>query len=348
MIPSFAIDPYLTALPENGLDTDLRNWLLALETWLRETDVSPYFWGHLHECSLKLLEQGRLPSFVELKKLSSELKSDINTGWLSRKMNTFFQDPSRSITTNLSITDCLASGPVSISPAEFKDRSPSTAEELAQGFLKIAIAKNAQNGFAQSIVVVTAAFQVEPSSSIHVSANVDIIEPPPISPLNNPVTSSIPVLFSPDEIIPILLPSQLLGGDGHDFIRAINIAARQFNTQPLNFTLHSNFLPSIRGRSIASDNAALEKLIRTCASVILNQAKDLKLNLRPLRKSETADSPQRTRDGDKAKAWRLTVTKNGVGWRMQYWHIPPASPEQLGTIQFANVLGKQEDETIPE
>ena len=92
-----------------------------------------------------------------------------------------------------------------------------------------------------------------------------------------------------------------------------------------------------------NNEVILAKLVRVAATVIADKAMDVKCNLRQLRESKTADSPQRTRASDGAKAWRLTLTDKGVGWRMHYWRIPA---EDGSCIEFANALKKHDPEEI--
>lgn len=92
-----------------------------------------------------------------------------------------------------------------------------------------------------------------------------------------------------------------------------------------------------------SDRMVLEKIVRMAAAVMADRAMEVKCNLRHLRVSKTADSPQLTRASDGAKAWRLTLTDKGVGWRMHYWRIPDA---EGSIIEFANVLKKHDPEEI--
>ncbi|HVB73955.1 MAG TPA: hypothetical protein VNE38_10400, partial [Ktedonobacteraceae bacterium] len=79
------------------------------------------------------------------------------------------------------------------------------------------------------------------------------------------------------------------------------------------------------------------------AAVIADQAKHIKgYKLHELRESEAANSSQRTRARDNAKAWRLMISKHGAGWRMHYWQI---STEAGSIIEFSNVV-KESDDTI--
>jgi hypothetical protein len=71
------------------------------------------------------------------------------------------------------------------------------------------------------------------------------------------------------------------------------------------------------------------------------------IDRRAIRKSIAADSDQVTRSSDGAKAWRVSVTKYGAGYRLHYWAIPKkgSMPER---IEFANVAREQDRPTIPE
>jgi hypothetical protein len=60
-------------------------------------------------------------------------------------------------------------------------------------------------------------------------------------------------------------------------------------------------------------------------------------NVVALRETKAANSPQQTRGEDHGKAWRLTLTDSGVGWRLHYWQIPTT---QGSMIEFANIVKK--------
>jgi len=88
----------------------------------------------------------------------------------------------------------------------------------------------------------------------------------------------------------------------------------------------------------------LMKIVRAAAAILTNNAKDIdKYHLRQLRESKTADSKQRTRIEDNAKAWRMTITPDGAGWCMHYWQVPTL---QGSLIEFANILKKHDPEEI--
>jgi hypothetical protein len=110
----------------------------------------------------------------------------------------------------------------------------------------------------------------------------------------------------------------------------------------MQFCLGPRFIESVNNADLDSDRVVLEKIIRIAAAIIADKAMEVKCNLRHLRMSKTADSPQRVRSDDGAKAWRLTLTDQGVGWRMHYWRIPG----EKNAIEFASVLKKSDPEEI--
>jgi hypothetical protein len=101
--------------------------------------------------------------------------------------------------------------------------------------------------------------------------------------------------------------------------------------------------------AIESNASALEKMVRVCAGIVAGLAVDMGVDLRPLRRSRAANSGQVERESDGAKAWRVTLTDRGPGWRMHYWHVPSRPSEnQTEAIEFERVLRKHDPEIIDE
>lgn len=106
-------------------------------------------------------------------------------------------------------------------------------------------------------------------------------------------------------------------------------------SRPLDYRIGSHFIESIKEFGLDTNGIFLDKVVRAAAATIADQVKDIKgYKLHPLRKSETADSPQRIRSGDNAKAWRLMIEKRGAGWRLHYWQVPGLKGNM---IEFSNV-----------
>ncbi|NVJ02795.1 hypothetical protein HV824_32395 [Myxococcus sp. AM009] len=353
MTPHFAIDPYLLFAPKRQLSAPAaRDWLVALEGWLREAEVSPYYWGHFHDCSMRLFEENLFPTFDLMREIVSEHKIDVNVGWIVRQINSFFQDEERGILERVSTKSAVSSGGVQVNPNEFVLRAHPVSGELEESLLCVGCDKHYGADFASSVVVVTRKLDVV-AGEVEVSALVELIEGDLCDASSGAIYMSekIPLLFTPEQISDTLDMDSIVRPDGRELMRAIRRTVAEVSRGELmefDFRFHGEFVGSILGQSIDASPAVLEKLIRICAAVVLDQAQCLKLGLRHLRESAAANSPQRTRRHDNAKAWRLTITKGGVGWRLHYWFIPPVDDGKRGSIEFANVLKKQDVEWIPE
>jgi hypothetical protein len=109
----------------------------------------------------------------------------------------------------------------------------------------------------------------------------------------------------------------------------------------------SQFWRSLHKTGVIDDTFAIGKLLRVCAAVIANKLDDMNVERRAKRETDSPDSAQQTRKSDKAKAWRLTITKANAGYRLHYWHVP-ASTSQAEQIEFALVLRERDPVVIPE
>jgi hypothetical protein len=161
-----------------------------------------------------------------------------------------------------------------------------------------------------------------------------------------PFSATFPLLSEPEEAVaPDILTLWKQGEQG------VAIAfERQFKqhwaktvSTPLPFVLGPQFLISVHERSVDTNIVVLSKILYIAAAVIAGQVRNIDCDLHPLRKTKAANSPQRIRARDGAKAWRLVLTNKGIGWRMHYWHIPGSSG---GSIEFSNILKKHEPELI--
>jgi hypothetical protein len=111
----------------------------------------------------------------------------------------------------------------------------------------------------------------------------------------------------------------------------------------MKFHVGPRFMASIDEAGLDTREDVLLKIVRRAAAVIADQAKNIKsYKLHELRESKTADSPQRVRSVDSARAWRLMIEKHGAGWRLHYWQIPSS---EGSIIEFANVQ-KEDGEEI--
>src|SRR5260370_10880043 len=184
------------------------------------------------------------------------------------------------------------------------------------------------------------------SKEVEISAIITYSIPEFTWDANDKITQAFPLLFTSDDIP--WLDIITVWSQGEVGIRK---AIEQYYRKewqstvlrPMGYQIGSRFIESVNNAYLNNDEVLLSKIIRFATAVIAGEAQNLNCNLRHLRESEAANSPQRTRSSDNAKAWRLTLTNRGVGWRMHYWQI---STSEGSVIEFANVLKKHDLEEI--
>jgi hypothetical protein len=159
------------------------------------------------------------------------------------------------------------------------------------------------------------------------------------------ITQNLPLLITPNDLQPLTDIIDLWSKGEYGIIYAIQQQYKKEIGVILEsdaFRLGPRFIESVNERRLDTNEIVLNSIIRAASDVIANRAKDRKgYRLHEFRQSETADSPQFTRDGDQAKAWRLMLQKHGAGWRLQYWQIPTHKGYM---IEFANVCKESERE----
>jgi len=103
-----------------------------------------------------------------------------------------------------------------------------------------------------------------------------------------------------------------------------------------------NFIirPELTAR-ICNENENLLQTICRKIAFLLCGIKTAGLKIEPLRIDIGANSPQRTRDIDNAKAFRMQVSQHGAGYHLHYWEIPG------GPLELA-WFGTHNDFFIPE
>ena len=99
-----------------------------------------------------------------------------------------------------------------------------------------------------------------------------------------------------------------------------------------------SFIESIERFQIHHKRAIIHKIYYLAALAVVGRLADLEgADLRPVRTSPDNNSPQRERP-DGAKLWRCTVTKEGAGFRLQYWSIPGKFIELQGVMLEKDVM----------
>jgi len=343
------VDPVLVTTP--GEDTSkeaVEDWLTNLDIWLKEALASIHTWSHCVEATHELISGGRFPNFALLRGWQRKYKLDINIGQIDKKVNEFFNNDEFDLGGKLEHLGYLIE-PDEISIVIWPDQFFTRWHNLIQGKMSLLLAvacacKHMGEATACSLSIATLAL-IE-SKEVEIATTITYSIPEFAWDANDKITQAFPLLFTPDDIPSLDIIT--LWGLGEAGIRK---AIEQYYKEewqstvprPLEYQLGPRFIESVNSAHLNSDEVLLSKIIRFAAAVIAGETKSLNCNLRHLRESKAADSPQRARPGDNAKAWRLTLTNRGVGWRLHYWQIPAP---QGNIIEFANVLKKHDLEEI--
>jgi hypothetical protein len=190
-----------------------------------------------------------------------------------------------------------------------------------------------------------------PETSKEIEISAIIVEALPDFPRNadNKISQTFPLLFTPNDLLPLIDVIELWDKGEKGLIYAIE---QQFKkewqatiAQAMKFHIGRCFIDSVNDAGLDTNETVLRRIVNAAAAVIADRAKHIKgYKLHELRETEAGNSPQRTRERDKAKAWRLMIGQHGAGWRMHYWQIPA----QEGSIfEFSNIV-KESDDTICE
>lgn len=349
-MPSFVVDPVLCTTPETDDAERIRAWLVALEAWLDAAETSPFEWRHVLGSSRALHEQGRFPSFTSLRRAQGVSGADINTGGLLRRVTRFFQAEEHDL---LAITAAkcvvVSEGLPAITPESVLNRNlPEARPPLTDALLCIACDKAAGQRFARDAHFVTLPLQGD-DKELRVQGSVALIDPEEMSVRlgNSTLDSSFPFLWSPEDLTRFQHETVLSGGAEGLPSLIDSIAKRTFPDAARDAVLvGDHFWQSLEKCGILEDRFATGKLLDICAGIVANQHEQMNVGRRPIRKTEAPDSKQRTRDVDNARAWRLTITKQGAGYRLHYWDVP-ASPGRSATVELACVLRERDPVVIP-
>jgi hypothetical protein len=342
------VDAALVTTPQEDEGKEaVEAWLKILQMWLREALYGHFQWLHCVQASNLLTEHMRFPNFEMLRSWQRKYRLDINPALLARDVDKFFRDEALDMHRALGALEYdveIEPGSVYIRPGAITQRWLDCIQlEMRQLLITACAYKYLGSEFAQHLHMVTPALAY-PASEIEVSAIMTDSLPSLLDEPGQMISQTLPLLFTPDDLLPLIdVVSLWLEGE-QGIIYAIEQQFkktwRQTGIEPMQFRLGSYFIESVNTANLDTNIAVLEKIIRI--AVIADKAMEVNCNLRHLRMSKAADSPQRVRPADGAKAWRVTLTDQGVGWRMHYWRIPG----QENIIEFANVLKKHDPEEI--
>jgi len=248
---------------------------------------------------------------------------DINLGQLSRRIDSFFRDEARDVRAITATKYVVMESDSIVSPQEFIERNePDVQKDLIGSLLCLACDKSVGESFASDVHIVTMPFDsaVEPPESINIQGTVALTDPNDVGVRLIPprLNENFPILFSPDNLHGALSPTEIWQGGPTEFLKAVEHSAHAVGIgtgKPLlPVRLGPDFWQSLTSSTLGTNQSAFAKLVRLCGYVSLSHAQAINVDLRPLRIDSTPDSPQRIRESDGARAWRLTITTSGIGW----------------------------------
>lgn len=347
---SIVVDPALVMLPpDDASREDVEAWFERLEIWLNEALTAPFMWLHYVQATDLLEANGHFPAFPQLKRLKEAYSLNVNIIQLARRINEFFRDETLDLKGHLEQLDFIIEaqdGSIIVKPEQFITRLPVYIHEDFYPMLAdCCVCKHMDYAFGQGLYIATLAIDGN-TKEIVISVVVVEAEPNFVRPLDNRIEQRFPLLITPDDLQPLINVIEMWAKGEQGIMYAIS---QQYTKDwsgvvatPLTFRLGSRFMASVNSRGLDNSEIVLSNIVRAAASVIAGTAKDVpRYKLHHLRRNETADSPQRTRESDNAKAWRLMVQQQGAGWRLHYWQIP--TPDG-SIIEFANVCKESESE----
>lgn len=347
------VDPVIVATPAEGTDrVGVEAWLTNLETWLKEALTAHFTWLHSTLLTELLDEHHRFPSFEYLRTLQRRYRLDINPALLARHVHTFFRDPSFDLESTLESLGYLAEskdGSVVLCPTYVPDRwPPFLCPGLHALLVLCAVCKQTGHPFTGIFRIATLKCP-DNGREITVSATLTSTLPEIAELPEGVITQTFPLIFAPEDLLPLIDVQEFWHTGDEGFVVAIEQQCRKDWCSGENVVLFcrtgSHFRASIVGAGLDTNEMVLRKIVRLAAAVIAGQVHHIDgARLHPLRTTTAGNSPQRTREKDQARAWRLDLTTHGAGWRLHYWHIP--SPDG-GAIELSNVC-KESDVTIYE
>lgn len=337
------VDPVVVTTPEDGAAREeIERYLYVLTVWLTEALTSPYSWLHTVQVIDLLQSCGRFPDFEVLRSWQKRYGLNINIVQLGRMINQFYRNPELDLEASLENAGYLID-PVPASITILPDQFPARWLDLIRENMHLLLAMTCACKYMGGSVVAKlhiATLALESMKrEIEIAALISASEPDFAWSAEQTVSQVLPLLFTPDDLPPPLevIPFWDKGEDGIRYAinRWYKEDWRHLMTEPFAYTFGQRFIESVNEAGLDTNENVLLRIIRIAASVIADQAKNIEAyKLHPLRESETADSPQRTRTSDHASAWRLMIEKHGAGWRLHYWRIP--APAGI-IIEFSNV-----------
>ncbi len=347
------IDPVIVMTPPDNASMDeARSWFENLDLWLTEALSSPFTWLYAKEATEDLLNNDRFPDPNMLFRWQRKFRLDINVSQINVKLSQFFNSENDkdlgAHLEKLGYVLVAETGSIMIAPERFAARWPDFIQAHMHELLATGCAcKHNAELFGQKLCITTRTFE-NTTKEIEVSAIVlDILPETFDRPIDNKIVQIFPLLFTPDDLWPLINVVECwdMGEIG------IRYAIKQqykrdwhsISSESLSYELGEHFIASVMERKDVTDLMLL-RILRTMAGIVADRPAMLQNRPHPLRERDESHTPQLVRANDNAKAWRITITPDGAGWRMHYWY--KVSHNGSITIEFSNVLTKKDPVVI--
>lgn len=348
---TFLVDPKILTIPDANEDAvAVEKWWASTSAWLAELTFTRFEWRQIVECTLALIEEDRFIGFRRLQRLQHESGARINPAAV-RSLERRLQPTEHDIDMEGFTKFVIAEDGDKIQPKEFFERNvEGVRSPLEEALLKLAVDKEVSSGIAGQVIILGEEL-LSSSASVCVSARVLLIDPNQLteSMTNKSVSQCFDFHSFPDSLVS-LPPTEFISLGEAEFVRLLIKSAKTLGcSNPINCKFHPEFVSSIHSSSLAHDSIGLRNLVRTCGEILSDLAVGMAgARIEPIRSSKGGDSSQRERDHDGAKAWRATVTKGRVGWRLNFWRIGSRGSNRSELIEFAYVEKKSDTVHIPD
>jgi len=231
-------------------------------------------------------------------------------------------------------------------PGEFIDRNVADVRPLlAETLVCLALDKSRNDVFARETRIVTRPFLTGETT---ISVHADDVEVDPPNTHESRIENSFVAVFTPQDLVEFRYESMVQGGEP-SFVNIVREVADEVfpHGTSMDFSVGAHFWRSLADTAMIQDRFVVEKAFKICAAIVAGRHDEMAIDRRKIRESVAPDSPQVTRSSDNAKAWRVSITKHGAGYRLHYWAIP-ALGDAPSRIEFANVAREQDRPVIPE
>ncbi len=344
---SFVVDPLLCTTPvTDTARPELVDWVQGLESWLLVMEQWPFEWRHFFRCTEKLQELGRFPTFDALRHIQKVSGEDINIGDLLRKLAKFFQDRERDLLHDAVTKDVLLE-PSRVAPPQILDRNlPEVRPPLETGLFCLACDKATGEERARGASLVTSPFGLNDKEVI-ITGTATVTDPEDVAERvgADAIQQRFPITLCPEDLLDYRYDALIAAGED-TFASLIEGVAKMEHPDlpPVPVAVGRRFWPSVVDKAILEDSSISKKLLRICTDLAAGLDMS-RYDRRPVRINQAADAPQRVREIDGAKAFRLTVSTHGAGYRLHYWYVSTAGAER---VELAIVLHEQAPVIMPE